>query len=80
MNDDEQGGRSHARPMARISTRDKRRNRRRKSKYNRPLISLPHGMVAVFLLLVTVVLIWIAWRILGSIRAALRGKPQSEPG
>ena len=36
--------------------------------------------VAVFLLLVTVVLIWIAWRILGSIRAALRGKPQSEPG
>ncbi len=36
--------------------------------------------VAVFLLLVTVVLIWIAWRILGSIRAALRGKQQSEPG
>ncbi|SFI64785.1 hypothetical protein [Albimonas pacifica] len=51
MNDDEQAGRSHARPMARISTRDKRRNRRRKSKYNRPLLSLPHGMVALFLLL-----------------------------
>ena len=39
------------RPMARISTRDKRRNRRRKSKYNRPLISIPHGMVLLSLLL-----------------------------
>ncbi len=51
MNDDDEAGRSHARPMARISTRDKRRNRRRKSKYNRPLLSVPHGMVALFLLL-----------------------------
>lgn len=52
MTDEDEGaGLSHARPMARISTRDKRRNRRRKSKYNRPLVSLPHGMVALFLLL-----------------------------
>ena len=35
--------------------------------------------VAVFLLLVAVALIWIAWRILGSIRAALRGKVRGEP-
>ena len=31
--------------------------------------------VAVFLLLVASVLVWMAWRILGSIRAAFRGKP-----
>ena len=34
--------------------------------------------VAAFLLLVAAVLIWIAWKILGSIRAALRGKPPAE--
>ena len=39
------------RPVARISPRDKRRNRRRKSKYNKPLVSLPHGMVALSILL-----------------------------
>ena len=31
--------------------------------------------VAVFLLLVASVLLWMAWRILGSIRAAFRSKP-----
>ncbi|MEM1312976.1 MAG: hypothetical protein AAGI51_00370 [Pseudomonadota bacterium] len=29
---------------ARVSRRDKRRNRRRKSKYNRPLVSISHAM------------------------------------
>lgn len=39
--------------------------------YEYPVIA---AGVAVFLLLVAAVLIWMAWKILGSIRAALRGK------
>ncbi|MEE3098765.1 MAG: hypothetical protein VX463_03250, partial [Pseudomonadota bacterium] len=40
------GGRQVARIAQRPSTRDKRRNRRRKSKYRKKVVSLPHFLVA----------------------------------
>ena len=55
MNDDRSeaggGGRQVARIAPRPSTRDKRRNRRRKSKYRKKLVSLPHFLVALMFLL-----------------------------
>lgn len=65
--------RRNAGPGPRIDSKDKRRNRRRKSKYARPLISVAHGLVLLQVMLLGLFVLALAQGLLSGADATLRG-------
>lgn len=57
----------------RVSRHERRRNRRRKSKYARPVVSLAHGLMLVFLLLLAGFLAAALNRLMGGVDLSLQG-------
>lgn len=60
-------------PGPRIDSKDKRRNRRRKSKYARPLVSVAHGLVLLQVMLLGLFVVALAQGLLSGADATLRG-------